>query len=302
MKKRYWKTIAAFLAVVILIGCGKTEESETSNGNLVNESLITKQGDWLHYSSKDGIYKSTLDGTKKQKLCDNSGLSIIVRGNWVYFKASDGIYRVKADGKKLEQISDMAIPGTIRIIEDKIFFGSEYKMDLDGSNCEQIYNQNAASGFTLNIIDDWMYFFDVDADDEEHIYKMKTDGSDLQIIFDGRADHMIVDGEWIYFQNYFEDKALYKMKTDGSDVQLMVDTWIEALNVADGWIYYVDHSDKSLYRIKTDGSEKQLICSDNASDVNIIQDYIYYRINGDNTKCLYRIKIDGSERQVFCEL
>lgn len=300
MRKKCVKIISVLMVVVILMGCGKVEESEALNGNLVNESLITKQGEWLYYSSKDGIYKSTLDGTKTEKLCDETGISIIVKGNWVYFK-SEGIFRVKTDGKKLEQVSDMAMSGTFRIIEDKIFFSSEYKMELDGSKCEQIYDKNSASGLTINIIDDWIYFYDRDSNDKDHIYKMKTDGSDLQAIFDGRADYMIVDGEWIYFQNYSKNKALYKMKTDGSDLQLMVDTWIGALNVADGWVYYVDHSE-GLYRIKTDGSEKQFICSDTAYDLHIIQDYIYYIINGDTTKRLYRMKTDGSECQVFCEL
>lgn len=115
----------------------------------------------------------------EQKLCDDSGISIIVRGDWVYFK-SQGIYRVKTDGTELEQISDMAIPGTFRIVDKKIFYCLEYKMDLDGSDCEQIYDKNSASGYTVNIVDGWIYYTQTNIDDVG-LYKIKTDGSEYQI-------------------------------------------------------------------------------------------------------------------------
>ena len=278
-----------------------TSISEYVNGNLVNDSLITKQGDWLYYSLEDGIYKINIDGTEEQKLCDNSGISIIVANDWVYFK-SQGVYRVKTDGTELEQISDIAKAGTFHIVDDKIYYCLEYKMDLDGSSCEQIYDKNAASGYTINVVDGWIYFFDRDLNDKGHIYKMKTDGSDLQSIFDGKVDYMIVYGEWIYFQNYKENRALYKMKKDGSDLQLILNQEISALNVVDDWIYYAEWGDnKGLCKIKIDGTENQMLCSDNATRIHIIDDYIYYRINGDRTKSLYQIKTDGSERKVFYE-
>lgn len=304
MKKGYLIMLCISVFVLTFIGCsnkGSNTISEYVNGNLVNGSLITKQGDWLYYSLEDGIYKIKIDGTVEQKLCDNSGIGIIVANDWVYFK-SQGVYRVKTDGTELEQIFDIAKSGTLRIVDDKIYYCLEYKMDLDGSNCEQIYDKNAASGVTINVVDGWIYFFDCDLNNKGHIYKMKTDGSDLQSIFDGRADYMIVDGDWIYFQNYYEDRALYKMKKDGSDLQLILDQGISALNVVDNWIYYTGWSGNTgLYKIKIDGTENQMLCSDRANSIHIINDYIYYKINGDRKNSLYQIKTDGSERKVFYE-
>ena len=341
MKKYYMTVICMLTAMMILAGCGSNKESaaviddnfesqdsydnenknsitddmdvpdtiliknksttEYVNGNLVNEGMIAKQDEWLFYSLTDGIYKVKTDGTEEQKLCDTPGLGIVVLDDWVYFKYM-GLYRVKTDGSNLEQLSDISKPGTFNIVDNKIHYCLEYKMDLDGSNCEQIYDKNAASAYTINIVDDWIYFFDTDLDGKEHIYKMKTDASDLQIIFDGKVDYMIVDGEWIYFQNYYENRALYKMKTDGSNVQLVLDVQIGALNVVDDWIFYTrKDGDIGLYKMKVDGSENQMLCPDRAYRLNIIDDYIYYRINSDRTNSLYKIKIDGSDRQVFYE-
>lgn len=94
-------------------------------------------------------------------------------------------------------------------------------MNFDGSEKERIYDKNVASGYTLNIVDDYIYFFDTESYTEnEKIYKMKLDGSDLQAIYDRRTDYMIVDNGWIYFADY-DNKNLYKMKTDGTEQQLL---------------------------------------------------------------------------------
>lgn len=68
MKKHYLTVLCISAFVLMLMGCGKRSgnisTNEEINGNLVNESLITKQGEWLYYSSNDGMYKSKTDGTE----------------------------------------------------------------------------------------------------------------------------------------------------------------------------------------------------------------------------------------------
>jgi hypothetical protein len=270
-----------------------------SNANLANGGIIASQGDWLYYSINNTLYKRKIDGSNKQKLhADFPGNAywINIIDDWVYF-ASGGLYKIKTDGSDL-QLIDTEYEGGIHIIGDWIYYGTEYKIRTDGSKKTSLYSNNVALAFTLNVVNDWIYFFDKDVDGENAIWKMKTDGSDLQKIHDGRTDYMIVDGDWIYYVDY-DDRSLYKMDIDGTSNQLILEGDIANLNITDDWIYYrnLDGIESSLWKIKTDGSGNQLIVTDNAVEICIINDWIYYRINNDHTYTIYRIKSDGSNRE-----
>ena len=322
MKNKRW-LLSLIMVAIIATGCtgcsvknqekrlsalGSTTDNKkvntlgNTNGNLANEGKVASQGNWIYFGAKDGLYKSKADGSQKQKLCEGyKGSSVYwinVVDDWVYF-ASIGLYKVKTDGSNYQQIDSQDLRG-VHVIGDWIYYGSEYKMKTDGFGKEKLDTRNAAAGYTINIVDDWIYFFDKDKENNNGIFKMKTDGSNKQKILSGRADYMIVDGNWIYYVNY-KDNSLYKMSLDGTDNELLLKGNISNLNIVDDWIYYNgDYNDKpSLCKIKTNGSDNQLICHDNAVNINIIDGWIYYEIKDDNFNTIYKIKIDGSDKQVF---
>lgn len=281
MKNKRW-LLSLIMVAIIATGCTgcsvKNQEKKLSalgsttnnkivntlgntNGNLANEGKVAVQGNWIYFGAKDGLYKSKADGSEKQKLCEGyKGSSVYwinVVDDWVYF-ASIGLYKVKTDGSNYQQIDSQDLRG-VHIIGDWIYYGSEYKMKTDGSGKEKLDTRNAAAGYTINIVDDWVYFFDKDKENNNGIFKMKTDGSNKQKILSGRADYMIVDGNWIYYVKY-KDNSLYKMSLDGTDNELLLKGNIRNLNIVDGWIYYQikDDNFNTIYKIKIDGSDKQV--------------------------------------------
>ena len=297
------------LLLTLLTACGSTSTAEkntnstgrvgNANYNIANSGWIDEEDGWLYYGLWDGLYKCREDGTSKVKLHDEVGgvYDINVINDWVYFR-SDGIYRIKTDGTSYEQIAAEDVRGGVHFVDGKIYNGSEYRMDFDGSEKERIYNKNSACGYTLNIVDGWIYFFDTEiGTEDDKIYKMKYDGSDFQSIYEGRSDHMIVDGEWIYFTDYEDDKSLCKMKTDGSERQVLADTVTVSVLEVDGWIYYV--SNGKIHKIKTDGTQDQLMVEDvGAAELQLHKDWLYYKVRDS----IYRIRIDGTDKQSFAAL
>ncbi len=269
-----------------------------TNYNIANGGQVDEENGWLFYSLDDGLYKCKEDGTEKTKIFNSEyGVyDINVIDEWVYFRDL-GIYRIKTDGTYYEQIAAEDIRGGVHLVDGKIYNGSEYRMNFDGSGKERIYNNNVASGYTLNIVDGYIYFFDTESYTEnEKIYKMKLDGSDPQAIYDGRTDYMIVDNGWIYFADY-DNKDLYKMKTDGTEKQLVAEAHVMCILENNGWIYYV--SDGGIYKIKTDGTEKRLLSNiDGLPELQLHGDWLYYNL-GDK---LYSIKTDGTENHIFAQL
>lgn len=279
-----------------------------TNGNLANGGNVIENNGKIYYGLTDGLYSAKEDGTDKKKLCSPvenhewiGGISVV--DDWIYF-AGAGAFRIKANGDSLEQVSAERENGSIWLMGDKLYHGIEYKMNFDGSDKERIYDKNSASGYTKNFADGMIYFYDTDLQGEDGLFQMKEDGSELRKIFDGRADHMIVDNGWIYFQNHEDHKYLYKMKTDGSDVQLIVETDIMSLNVDDDWIYYNGKVDgkRSLCKVKVDSTENQVLMQQHAVDLQIVGDWIYYFVNGESTDNLYRIKKDGTQQELFAQV
>src|SRR5699024_874269 len=169
------------------------------------------------------------------------------------------MYKVKKDGSQQQQIESNNAK-YVYVINDWIYAGTDYRIKKDGSNKEHLHTRNSAPGYTLNIVGDWIYFYDTDEEDEEAIFKMRTDGSKKEKIYSGRTDYMNVNKNWIYFVKY-DDNALYKMKDDGSEEQLLLDEKVSNINVYDDWIYYNGKSndEHNLKRVKTDGSNNQSI-------------------------------------------
>lgn len=273
-----------------------------SNANIANGGIVDEAEGWIYYSLPDGLYKVKKDGSEKQKLVDdklNAGFyDINVIDNDIYYR-SMGIYKTDIKGDTTKQITAEDVRGGVHFVDGWIQYGNKIRMKYDGSDMEKIYDSNKACGYTLNIVDGWIYYYDSDSNGKDGIFKMRLDGSEQQKIFEGNANNMIVEGDWIYFQNHKKGKRLYKMKTDGSDIQLIVNDEVMSINVTDGWIYY--NGNNSLNKIKVDGTEQQKLCMDNSVDLCVIDEWIYYKINGES-QSLYRVKTDGSEQQQFATI
>ena len=181
-----------------------------SNGNIVNGGQVAKNDDWIYYGLCDGLYKCKEDGTEQEKLfsISNGGgvYNINVIDDNIYYGGS-GVYKIKTDGTGYKEIASDQVTGGAHIIGDDIYKGNQFIMKIDGTELQQIYDRNSASGYTVNVVDGWIYFFDRDAEKNNGIYKMKQDGTELTKIFDGASSHLVVEDNWIYFHN-LEDNSI----------------------------------------------------------------------------------------------
>ncbi len=110
-------------------------------------------------------------------------------------------------------------------------------------------------------------------------------------------------GDWVYFSNANYDHHLYKMRNDGSEKQLLSEDSVVGVNVLGEWVYYYAErssgkvADAGLYKIKLDGTDKTKISSDKCYWFYVTQDYIYYKVNGS----LYRMDLSGNNKTKLIE-
>ena len=212
---------------------------------------------WIYYTKvnmetqKSYICKQRTSGGKEIKLCSEYAFgspsgngALYVYDNWIYyilFKGWDGyIYRMKTDGTKKTAI--VKIPNALMsfCIDGKWLYYIDleqglYKVKLDGTS--KMCLKKGINFQKCNVDGDWVYYL---ADD--HVYKMKKDGSNHKK-FLSNADDFNINNGWVYYDN---EKGLHKVKTDGSLRKTIVKAGT-LLGVSINSIYLYNIVDDTIY-------------------------------------------------------
>jgi len=186
--------------------------------------------DWIYYSNFDYrmmLFRMRLDGTDVEMVVDQDSSYATLKDEWIYISTEVELFRIRTDSTgytKLSNESRFDIVGEKIILSELGNAGDDapgiFTMDLDGKNKKRIYT---GFNFLLDTSEEWIYF-------------AKHDG----------------------FGN--TDGFTYRMKQDGSSIQIFEDTESFSIMVPyNGWYYAVSDDGKSIYRTKANGTAKELI-------------------------------------------
>ena len=189
-------------------------------------------------------------------------------GDWIYFCSTLGFYKVHKDGGEIIRVS---------------------------SN----------DGTTLNVVDDWIYFRNMKNNAYFSLCRVRTDGSDMEILDPNPVYYPVISDGWVYYTREDYDKAnsyyikyLCKMRTDGSQMSVIGDMDAAYMNIVDGWIYFSNRSSSdyaSIYKMSLYGNEIIQLNKDKSYYVYVLDGWIYY-INDSDYGKLYKMRIDGSQQ------
>lgn len=207
-----------------------------------------------------------------------------VQGKWIYYVAPNedsqkvGIFKVKTNGKDKKQL----YMGDVNIVSMNIKDNYIYFVGIGA----EVYNENDES--------------------DNKIYKIKTDGTNLQVINDNEFHNACYEIYVINNNIYYigTDQNIYKMKLDGSDRKLVSDNGTGYLGITDKYILYNvdekgDAKEYVTYIMNIDGSNpRPLIKGKRLYSIDVKDDYVYYT-NSD--KEVYRTKIDSNEEERLYE-
>lgn len=276
-----------------------------SNGNLVNGGELVGYDGYIYCAFNGRIYKIKEDGSEKQEIYKFKSEHIKesclnIADEWLYFYDSQSVlnlelWKIRTNGKDLTYVCDAPKGGAFYIINGYIYFDSDYRLKIGDKFPVPTYDRSVASGYTTNFVDGFVYSYD------KKIYKITMDGTDRTMLFDGRADYMLVDDGWVYFQNQNSlYDSLYRMKTDGSELQKMLGEDVTHVISLDEWLYCnisID-GERGLYKVKKDGSEYTFLADiGRTNPIYIVDKWLYYYRKSEEK--IYRINIDSSELQEF---
>ena len=156
----------------------------------------------------------------------------------------------------------------------------------------------------LIVKDEWLYF--TNQSDENHIYKIKIDGTELTQLTDDSAVGLNLTGDWLVYsllsEDYSERNGIFKVKTDGSEKTTVLDQSIGSMTVEGEWVYYTaidERKEFHLRKMNLDGSGHVLLNSDDLATLAGVHEGSLYYFNGAEEEGLIRMNLDGSDKEVL---
>ncbi|MDR1563947.1 MAG: DUF5050 domain-containing protein [Oscillospiraceae bacterium] len=259
------------------------------SGNTSNIGIVAQQGEWLYFrNDKDNncLYKIRRDGTGIQKLANDKNVSCInVLDEWVYYRCQS-IYRVRTDGMGRQELTTDN-SAYINVTDDGWIYYTNFnnwsisKMQHDGSSNQVVVRDKLCEGF--NVSNGWIYAVDGSnlytegGKGDRHLYKLKTDGTEVTLLSDDIVGLINVVGDWVYYSAENDGNRLYKIKTDGSGKEKILDSSAHIFIILGETVYYIDLENGShIYAYNMLSKESKQITQDECAIFNAVPGWVFY--------------------------
>lgn len=247
---------------------------------------------------ENGAAKPSVDMLYKLAEFFNVSVDELVSGKLVEDKKSQIIIKEKVLKKKkptMKILISLAVAVVLLVTTFFVFFSNRPRANVQGNT-----NSNLVRWGLVATQGEWVYY--QNAEYNNYLYKMRSDGTEKQILSKDYAIQINVVGDWVYYvkeHSYVgNDGGIYKIKTDGTKRTRLSNTIPYWLLVLNGEIYYVTQFEGGpINKMTLDGEYLTTICNDVCRDVNFIDNNFYYINDSDNL--IYKISIDGTGRKVF---
>jgi DNA-binding beta-propeller fold protein YncE len=240
----------------------------------------------------------------------------------IYFTTTDdwSVKRANSDGTGVEtlHISAIGTPSGIVVDSDngKVYFTDNHtgvatiqRMNLDGSNQEDIVTNNRAIAIALDRYAEKIYFTTTDGTGDDYsVKRANTDGTNVETLYvsiTGTPRGIALDtrnGKVYFTDNHSSVEKIQRMNLDGSDLEDVM-TGVRAvsiiLDVDDGKMYYTTNDDWSVKRANTDGTNVETLhVSNTGTPRDITLDLnggkVYFTDNHSTVETIWRMNLDGS--------
>ena len=188
---------------------------------------------------------------------------------------------------------------------------SIYKCKKNGKDIKTLLTESWEI-YGLNASGDYLYFIGINMSDSKYqeddyvdnkIYRMRTNGKDLEVINDNEFNNDSYEIYLIEDRIYYmgEDYNVYSMDLNGENKKVINDDATGFIGINDKYIILnkEDETDKIVtYSMNLDGSDKKVITGERLYSVNILEDDVYYV---DTNKHVYKANIKTGENTLISE-
>ena len=96
-------------------------------------------------------------------------------------------------------------------------------MRHDGTEDELIFDEGSEHLVRFNVSEEWIFFI-VGPQDRSlwrynRLYRMRLDGTGVEILHDGTVSTALIAGEWIYFSEVSLGAPTHRIRKDGTGLE-----------------------------------------------------------------------------------
>jgi hypothetical protein len=225
------------------------------------------------------------------------------------------IIRMRSDGSEVTQLRTLfnaeylesIYPGMLNIVDDYLYFALKnengasfdyavskpvklYKAHLERNDTQVLFEGLFHS---LMVYGDWIYLTvseELSKDDpweqQRHLYRIKTDGSRLELLLPESTYYPMVYQGYLYATIQSETECgIYRMLPDGSNRTKISNRLGAQIQGYGGWLYFIEYiaidrpiyfAKGDIYRLRGDGTEENLVVKGKAYALNGSNDWIYF--------------------------
>lgn len=160
-------------------------------------------------------------------------------------------------------------------------------MDLNGGNRKKLCDD-----YVVDLVTDGEYIYYENLNDEKE-YRIKTDGTNRELLANIRGWNLNALGDSIYFSS---EDGVYSVKKDGSRLKKLSSiSQPYTLWLYQNKIYFFASSDGCIYAMNLDGSNFQKILNNCAHEFRISNGYIFFQRYDDKyMPYLFKANLDGT--------
>ncbi|MDF2948810.1 MAG: hypothetical protein K0R07_831 [Sedimentibacter sp.] len=162
--------------------------------------------------------------------------------------------------------------------DEAIYYAKDFMLYKSDKNLEKetlLVEQPVNNGKdTINVVDEWIFFRE-----GKKIRRVRTDGTNIETIYNGYSMHMQVVGNWIYFISLSDDSKICKIDVNGQNKQFLSEKEeIDDMAVYNETIYYSyeDKENTYLESMNLNETGQQFISNIKTRSMIVDEDYIYY--------------------------
>ncbi|MBV1709549.1 MAG: DUF5050 domain-containing protein [Erysipelothrix sp.] len=302
--------------------------SNESKVNDIRVYALNENNGRLYFSDLDQNYRlssAKLDGSDMKIVSEDMSSDLLFLDGWLYYlnhSDSGREYRIKGNDKEKVITVPKATPLSsdesvfegmgnsnsnllsggyfVSINDDVVFVGSSeelqgmYRFNISNTDFS-VEHISPDQGRSLNVWKDWVYY--INESDYSSIYRMRSDGSETQIVLDQSVGSLLIKGNWMYFISHSDNSRIYRAKVDGTELMKISESeGIFSISLDGDWLVYANGQGQTMVKVKLDGSEEQVVTSFSSTYLTTDSGWIYY--GDDNTRvALSKVKLDGTENQ-----
>ncbi len=284
----------------------KAKKEKVKKEKIKKEKAPKKEGDWkvAKEKNKKGFVKEIV-------ICAIAILFIVaillvLANMMVNNKAGNTIGNIRNYGYAVESNNWIYY---LAPNEDSTEIGI-FKVRNNGKDKQQLY-MSEIDIVSLNVYKDYIYFIGsatqtyLEEDDiDNKIYRMKTDGTNLEVLNDNELNNDCYEIYVVNNQIYYIglNAEICKMDLNGANKKIVADNGTGFLGITKDYIIYnsdagEESEDYVTYIMNIDGTDaKPIIEGKRLYSVNVEGNYIYY---GDSDKKIYKTEIGSGVEELL---